>query len=501
MMRRIAYLSPLNPAPSGISDYSEELLPYLARYGEITLYVDEGLKPSNPDLARHLDVRPIRKLERDHRRRPYDAILYHMGNSPVHAGIWRAMRRVPGILVLHEFVLHHFMLNYAATVRRNIEEYRAEATQRYGAEGERVANLMLHGRFTEAAFDLPFCEPALDAAEGLIAHSRYVLDRVATLRPALPAAHVPMGVPLPPLIPRETARARHGLPASAPILASFGHINPYKRLNAVFRALRVLREVYPTLRYLLVGSVSPNYDVRAAVTRADLDEVVMITGYVDRAAFEEYVAAADICLNLRHPTAGETSASLLRLLGAGRPALVTASGSFAELPPGVAAQVDADASEGDLIAAYCRLLLDRPELAAALGASARAYVAREHTLEGAAAGYVRFLSARYGWDEISRPRAGPLWEPRTDDQRKGTIYRAPTNDDRSLSVLGGQLQQTTDNGQSAICNLQSAVAEALAGLGATEDDGPLLEGTARGLAELFRASPQSPAAPDRSSDT
>ncbi len=36
---------------------------------------------------------------------------------------------------------------------------------------------------------------------------------------------------------------------------------------------------------------------------------------------------------LRHPTAGETSASLLRLLGAGRPTLVTATGSFAELPP------------------------------------------------------------------------------------------------------------------------------------------------------------------------
>ncbi|HEX9442208.1 MAG TPA: hypothetical protein VF909_21145, partial [Roseiflexaceae bacterium] len=103
---------------------------------------------------------------------------------------------------------------------------------------------------------------------------------------------------------------------------------------------------------------------------------------------------------------------------------------------------------------------------------------------------------------------GPLWEPTTDDRRKGTIYRAPTNNDRPLSVLGGQLQrttdnrqQTTDNLQSAVCNLQSAVAEALAGLGVTEDDGPLLEGTARGLAELFRTSPQSPAAPDRSSDT
>ena len=118
-----------------------------------------------------------------------------MGNSPLHAWIWEVLQRVPGVVVLHEFVLHHFMLNYAATVRRSIESYRAEAGSRYGAEGERIANLMLHGRFTEAAFELPFCERVLGAADGLIAHSRYVLERVAALRPELACALVPMGVP------------------------------------------------------------------------------------------------------------------------------------------------------------------------------------------------------------------------------------------------------------------------------------------------------------------
>jgi glycosyltransferase involved in cell wall biosynthesis len=496
-MQRIAYLSPLNPAPSGISDYSEELLPYLGQYAEITLYVDAGLKPSNPDLLRHMELRPISRLERDQRRRPYDAILYHMGNSPVHAGIWRAMQRVPGVLVLHEFVLHHFMLNYAATAVRDVETYRAEAARRYGAEGERVANLMLHGRFTAAAFELPFCEPVLDAAVGLIAHSRYVLDRAAALRPGLPAAHVPMGVPLPPPIARDDARARRGLPADAPILASFGHINPYKRLEAVFRGLRDLRERYPALRYLLVGSVSPNYDVRAVVARAGLEQTVTITGYVDRAAFEDYVAAADICVNLRHPTAGETSASLLRLLGAGRPTLVTATGSFAELPSGVAAQVDADAGEGELIAAYCRLLLDRPELAAELGARARDYVAREHTLDAAAAGYMRFLAARYGWGEVRRVRQAPLWEP---NEKREPPKRYPTENQEPAARRQGDkearrqgdrppptadYERQADDSQSAIYNLQSAIAGAFVELGATEEDAPLLEGAARAAAELL----------------
>jgi hypothetical protein len=308
-------------------------------------------------------------------------------------------------------------------------------------------------------------------------------------------AQVPMGVPLPPSLDRATARTRRGLPADAPVLASFGHINPYKRLDAVFRALRQLRERYPGLRYLLVGSVSPNYDVRAAVERAGLAETVTITGYVDRAAFEDYVAAADVCLNLRHPTAGETSASLLRLLGAGRPTLVTSSGSFAELPTGVAAQVDADASEGDLILAYCRLLLDRPDLAAALGANARSYVAREHSLDQAAAGYMRFLSKRYGWGEPRKIRETPLWEPpenkeqRTENKGAESRERAPagsTENREPQNLYGGPsvAALATDNLQSAISNLQSETAGALAGLGATEDDRPLLEGAARALAGL-----------------
>jgi glycosyltransferase involved in cell wall biosynthesis len=481
-MKRIAYASPLNPALSGISDYSEELLPYLAQYAEITPYVADDLRPSNPELLRHMEVRPIGRLERDHRRQPYDAIVYHMGNSVEnHAAIWAALRRVPGVVVMHEFVLHHFMLGYAAVVRGDVEIYRAEATRRYGAEGARVAELMLRGRLTDAAFDMPLCESVLEAAVGVIAHSRYVLERVAPLRRGLPSALVPMGVPLPPIIPRAQARARLDLPPEALILASFGHINPYKRLDAALQAVKLLRADHPGLRYLLVGSISPSYDAHAVISRAGLDSVATATGYVGRRAFEDYVAAADICLNLRHPTAGETSASLLRLLGAGKPTLVSASGSFAELPAGVAAQVDLDASEGELIVAYCWLLAARPELAAAMGALARDYVAREHTLDGAAAGYMRFLAAHYSWGETPKLRAEPLWQLTTNDLGP----RPSTADEQASRQTGsGQLSATQPALGTQLPSQLAAVAEALDSLGVTEDDRSLLEGAVRAMAEL-----------------
>jgi glycosyltransferase involved in cell wall biosynthesis len=349
----------------------------------------------------------------------------------------------------------------------------------YGTPGEHIAQLMIRSRFTDAAFDFPCCEPVVAAARGLLAHSRYVQQRVAALRPDLSTAVVPMGVPLPPVIDRDTARARLGLPIDAPVLASFGHINAYKRLEPTLHALRELRNEHPGIRYMLVGSISPNYDVRGLVQRMGLEDSVTITGYVPRNTFEDYVAAADICLNLRHPTGGETSASLLRLLGAGRPTLVSATGAFAELPPGVALQVDTDASERDLILAYCRLLLARSDLAVRLGTHARAYVAREHSLEQAAQGYMRFLARLHGWAVVQRVRPQPLWEVGSEQQpaqrQQPATPVAPDSGDLLASIL-----HTVSAGPPSV----AAVAQALVDIGATEQHEALLWTVAAHLAEL-----------------
>ena len=93
-MKRIAYCSPLNPQASGISDYSEELLPYLSQYAEVVVFASRGVEPSNSQLRRHLTVQPLERLPRLHMQCPYDAILYHMGNSPVHAEIYEAARQI-----------------------------------------------------------------------------------------------------------------------------------------------------------------------------------------------------------------------------------------------------------------------------------------------------------------------------------------------------------------------------------------------------------------------
>ena len=99
---RLAYFSPFNPTPTGISDYSEDTR-HLAPKAEIELIVD-GAPPTNPALAAF----PWRTLaEFQARAAKYDVILYHMGNSPADAAIYEMSLRYPGVVVMHDLVLHH----------------------------------------------------------------------------------------------------------------------------------------------------------------------------------------------------------------------------------------------------------------------------------------------------------------------------------------------------------------------------------------------------------
>lgn len=482
---RLAYCSPLNPAPSGISDYSEELLPFLAQYAEVTVFVDDGLRPTNPALLAACDVQPLRRLPRFQRRAAFDSVLYHMGNSPAHAAIWRMAQQVPGVVVLHELVFHHFMLWYAANVRHDVQHYVRMMQQLYGDAGAHMAQLMIRSRFSDAAFDFPCVEPILASAQAVLAHNRYLLAQVQRRAPQLPQALVPMGVPLPPLVPQAAARARLGLPLDQPLLAAFGHINAWKRMESSLRALATLRAEGRPARLLLVGSVSLNYDLAGLVARLGLTDAVTITGYVPQAQFYDYVAAADICLNLRYPTAGETSASLLRLLGAARPTLVSAVGSFAELPPHVAAQVDLDDAEAGQLVAYCRRLLDDPPFAAALGAAARRFVADQHTLPRAAASMAAAVAAFLGRPAPALLRAEPLWQPPT----VATLPPAPpAAARRSPRFAWPQRPRSTPPSPppppAALSPLLQAAAAALADLDLRESDTALLQRVAATILEL-----------------
>jgi glycosyltransferase involved in cell wall biosynthesis len=478
---KIAFFSPLNPTQSGISDYSEELLLTLAGARldntplDIDLFIDRGYRPSNADITRRFDVLPARTYDRAAAH--YDATLYQMGNSPAHAYIYRQLMRHRGVVVMHEFVLHHLRIWMALNGGRR-REYLDVMERLHGEEGREAARRVMLGQFPEGLFKYQLSEEVINHATGVIVHSNYMAGLVRGVRPDVPLSIVPMGVPLPPLIPKGEARANLGLDHNLFLVTSVGHLNPYKRVSATLRAFKALLMEVPNSLYLLIGSRSPNYDPTRQIEMLDLSNSVKSTGYVPQDEFAYYLAASDVCLNLRYPTAGETSASLLRIMGAGVPALVSRTGAFEELPDDAVGKIDVDDTEEELLLEYLLLLAHRSDVRAAMSLAARRYVAEHHTLEQAARGYLDSLLALAGRQaEISIPATSAFTPVSV---ASPSVKRIPEH------LLRASPQSKIQNPKSKIDGtLLDILAEAAADLGIHESDDTVLQSLSGALDGLI----------------
>lgn len=390
---RLAYFSPLPPMRSGIADYSAELLPFLAeQVGEIACFVDEGEKVDEALRAR-FPVHGDRAFPEMWEQGRFDAVLYHLGNNAdYHARAWRILMRYPGVVVLHEPMLHH-MVRGMTLVKGDVAGYIEEMRYAYGRTGQALAKRSVDTGIPLDVWSYPLFERAVDASLGLVVHNEHTRQRVLASRPAARIARVPhhlslAGLPSEP--DRAAARTALGVPADAFVVASYGFITPAKRLEVSLRAFARLRREVPNALYLLVGEVSPYYDFASVLTRELSDGVVQV-GRTELDEFLQSMVAADVAVNLRYPTAGETSGTLIRLLGLGKPVIVTNLGAFAEIPDGACAKIDLDETEEELLAEVLRRLARDEGFRRAMGENARRYVATHHTLEGSARGYAELI--------------------------------------------------------------------------------------------------------------
>ncbi len=392
----IAYFSPLPPLRSGIADYSAELVPHLVSAGaDLTLFVDGNYAPRLSATASSVPTHSHRHFERWREDHPQAVPLYHIGNNVnYHAYIYQTLLRHPGVVVLHDYVIHHLILGMTLG-RNNTDGYVEIMRRAYGEDGARRAQEFIAG-WPLDFFAYPLVEHVLDSCRGVIAHSRHVQRLVHHARPALPATQVNMPFSVPPtLVPlpsRDVARAELGL-TDRLVLASFGWVASYKRIHVALRAFARLLPDFPQAIYLLVGQTAPDFNVAGLTATLGLGDAVTVTSRTDLAEFIRYMLATDIALNLRFPTAGETSATLVRLLGLGVPTLVSNVGGFTDFPDDCCVKVDVDGLEEDVILAFLRRLAGDEPLRRQLGENARRYVARVHAPQRTARDYLSFLQA------------------------------------------------------------------------------------------------------------
>jgi glycosyltransferase involved in cell wall biosynthesis len=365
----------LPPERSGIADYSALLL---------------------PALAERFDVNVVRRGSRRLRRRA-DVSVYHVGNDPAaHGWIVEALRRRPGVVVLHDFVLHHLIAGM--TLGRGDRGGYLDAMQR---EAGPVGRMLAHGVIDELlpplwedrAVDYPLTGEVLASATGLIVHSAYVEQLVGDAGYRGPVWRIPH-----PAWPAPAEVVPVELPEGRIVIGCFGHLNPAKRLPQLLEAFAALRRRLPEALLLLAGSTSPGLELDPVFERLGLrvGEAVLRVDYVDEARLWALLASCEICVNLRYPTMGETSGIVMRALSLGRPLIVSDVGWFSELPSEAALRVPVDEGEVEAIGDAMELLGRDPGLRASMGDAARATARRDHDVGLVADNYAAALEEAAG---------------------------------------------------------------------------------------------------------
>jgi glycosyltransferase involved in cell wall biosynthesis len=316
------------------------------------------------------------------RARSYDAVFHHLGNNPAHEYVYEAaLETSGGIAVFHELVFHHLL--EARTIgpgRRDLGRYTTILQAEYGSIGLRLADLRGRRVATELEkFLFPLNGRIARAARAVVVHSEASRERIMEVAPGTPVRVIPhhAGTPPPEVagISRPEARARLDLPQDAFLVGQFGFLTRPKQPAAVLRGFAALAARRPDARLLVVGANQAGRGVQLLIERYGMEGRVRLIGFVDLPRLYLFLKAVDAVVNLRYPSAGETSGTFARALAEGRATVVNNIGSFAEIPPDVALKVEVDEDQAEGVADHLIRLAEEPQLKAVVEERARAFAA------------------------------------------------------------------------------------------------------------------------------
>lgn len=410
---RVAIWTPFPPAPSGIADYSLELVQALAPACDFEVFVDDGCSPG-AELLHRWPIHHHRAFERRHAQEPFDVILYQMGNTHDHYGTYEAIRRHPGIVTFHDLsfsqVLHDRYRREGnpegfVTKLAEVEgpaaaaEFRAiELLEPARADPARAGFLARH----------PMLGEMVGASRAQVVHTEQSRRILLSHHPDADVRVVPMGVRDPysarPDRQRRAARRRLGYAEGTCVISSFGIIHQVKRLDACIHALREVLRHRPNTELVIVGRVQDaGYDQVLMSLARDLgvQDQVRLVGHASQKEFDERMIACDVVCNLRVPSASHMSGSLVRAIAAGRPVVVTDLPEWDGFPDDFCLRVpEAPDDVGPLSAHLTRLVLDAPQRQRMSAAARRWYLEHARVVD-MAEGYLKLISQVAG-----RPKPG-----------------------------------------------------------------------------------------------
>jgi glycosyltransferase involved in cell wall biosynthesis len=382
----VGFYAPLPPAHTGVADYASALLAELKKHGRVEV------APSTCDAA-----------------------LYHLGNNALHGDIYRRALEQPGVVVLHDAVLHHFLLG-----RLNEAAYVEEFVYNYGEWNRGLARELWRGRASSATdrryFDYPLLRRIVERSRAVVVHNpaaaRGVAEHGATRMVEIPhvfklprdgAGARVVEIPHLFVAPRGPAggseairwRQRSGVELGSFLFGVFGYLRESKRLMPVLEAFAEVHRTHPRTALLVAGEFVST-DLERAVEPLLSAPGVLRRPHLEESEFWLAAGAVDACINLRYPAAGETSGIAIRLMGLGKPVMLTESLECSRFPEDACLRIASGVAERDSLRDHMTLVASMPEVAAAIGERAAAHIREHHGVERVAAMYWELLREATG---------------------------------------------------------------------------------------------------------
>ncbi|WP_019895303.1 glycosyltransferase [Hydrogenovibrio halophilus] len=391
----LAFVTPLPPQQTGIATYSAELLKELKRYFAITL-INDGAEPQLPESLATL---PIQDSDWFECHAPdFDYRVYQVGNSSFHRNMPNWISRFPGTVVLHDFFLGGLYSSLEATSNTTMSEWDNTLHHAHGyaaimarkcpqpSQKSRLSDTEIMQRY-------PGNLALLEDAGNVIVHADFPKKLYQAFYHRQPPNHwhtIPL-VRTPQVFPdKTTARQTLNLPQADLVVCSFGVLAPSK-FNLRLAQLWQTHQIGQRAQLIFVGKhVLPDYQAALEDIQAQ-DPSISVTGWVDDHTYQNHLAAADIAVQLRTDTRGETSAAVLDAMNAGLPTLINRNGTMAELPEDSVSAIRDDFTDQELITALNQLL-DSPQQRQHLSDRARQHIRTHHHPEHCARAYRKAIT-------------------------------------------------------------------------------------------------------------
>ncbi|MDV6344900.1 glycosyltransferase [Nitrosomonas sp. Is37] len=441
---QLVIFSPMPPVENGIADYCAELLPGLSNEYEVILVIDNHVPP--PVISseiKYLHLAQYLYLENEFIDVPH---LYHIGNNPDHEYLIPVLLKRPGILVLHDISLH-YLVDQMTLRWGDVETYCKLLEYEYGNLGRILAEQFRLYRLRERTmfYELPMIRLIASRSRAIIVHSWYGKTKVLAQEPEVPVEIIRHHLAHSAIfadknLDKKAARNFIGVDQDELLLVSLGFITKAKQIDTVLEVLARCRNRLPKFRYILAGQDQPEqYDIRAAINAYGLEDVVEVTGYLEEDDFYVYSIAADIVINLRYPTGGETSGTLIRALGVGACVMVVKIGPFTEFPEEVCVQLPWSESFDITFMNALLSLAAQPRRRLKIGAAAKKHVQTHHALSASCAAYCRIIK-----DYSNRPvlpwQSSQTFEYATLSTREKILDRFTLLDKKNLPLWFREMQ-------------------------------------------------------------